>query len=172
MNAQIHLANFHQTFTKLFACHTNLNLSRNLISSTLNSGLEALPKLKRINLSSNRITSHKMFKPLPLCASLLSLSLKDNRDGSKALSSYRLLVIFMTRHLAGTNRANGIQELDGKPVSIKERIDAVAQFEKKKNFAAFAFETQLVNYLGRAQLRDSKFMEAGNHQMTYFFEFF
>ena len=117
----------------------DLNLARNEIASTLNAGLEVPPKLKRINLSSNRITSHKMFKPLPLCASLLSLSLKDNREGSKALANYRALVIFTTRHLAGTNRANGLQELDGKPVSIKERVDAVSQFEKKKkDVAAFA----------------------------------
>ena len=145
----------------------DLSLARNAIASTLGRGLEALPKLRRLNLAGNRLASHKMLRPLPLCAALLSLTLSDNRE----LGEYRALVIFLTRHLAGTNRAAGLQEVDGKPVALSERIAAVAQFDKKKHVAAFALETQLVNYLGRAQLRDAKYMAAGNHFLVFSFLF-
>ena len=136
----------------------DLNLSKNAISSTLGCGLELPPKLRRVNLAGNRIVSTKMLEPFPLCASLLAVALRDNRDGAKELAGYRELLIYMTRYLAGSNRASGLQEVDGKPIAIKERVAAVAMFGKKKDLPAFAFETHVVNYIGRAQMRDANYV--------------
>jgi hypothetical protein len=99
-----------------------------------------------------------MLEPFPLCASLMSVALRDNRDGSKELGNYRALLIYMTRYLAGSNRASGLQEIDGKPIAIKERVAAMTAYGKKKDVPAFAFETHVVNYIGRAQMRDANYV--------------
>jgi Leucine-rich repeat (LRR) protein len=136
----------------------DLNLSKNAIASTVGCGLEALPKLRRVNLAANRLSSSKMLEPFPLCASLMSVALRDNRDGSKELGNYRALLIYMTRYLAGSNRASGLQEIDGKPIAIKERVAAMTSYGNKKDLPAFTFETHVVNYIGRAQMRDANYV--------------
>lgn len=76
-------------------------------------GLEVPPKLRRIDLRGNKLTSTKMLRPFSLTMGLQSLWLSDNGDGKSQLTNYRSLIVYMTRYLPGTNRASGIQELDG-----------------------------------------------------------
>jgi hypothetical protein len=62
-----------------------------------------------VDLSYNRIASHKMLRVFELTAGLTSLTLAHNVDGKQALANYRAPIIYITRYLAGSNRAPGLQ---------------------------------------------------------------
>jgi hypothetical protein len=115
-----------------------LDLSNNLITMLLGTGIEQCTHLVRANVSNNRITKKSNFKVFEFNPSLLYLNLEGNRDAldaTRELSDYRALVIFTTRNLKGTNRCTGLIELDNNLISMEERIAAVERYGKKKKDA-------------------------------------
>jgi hypothetical protein len=68
-------------------------------------------------------TEFSLFYTIPC---LQRLWLHDN-PGLGPAASYRLSVIYITRHLPGTNRRAGLLELDGKVISLEERVSATVK---------------------------------------------
>ena len=52
------------------------------------------------------------------------------------LGTYRPVVIWITRNLKGDNRAPGLTALDGKVITIEERVQAAGLLGKKENLDA------------------------------------
>lgn len=84
-------------------------------------------------------------------------------EGNKELGTYRQTVIYLTRNLLGDNRAPGIQQVDGKVVTIEERVTAIVAFEKKENPNALRWRLNLIQYYGSFQLQIKDFLARIRH---------
>eukprot|EP01114_Cavostelium_apophysatum_P010445 TRINITY_DN2416_c0_g1_i11.p1 TRINITY_DN2416_c0_g1~~TRINITY_DN2416_c0_g1_i11.p1 ORF type:complete len:2801 (+),score=908.52 TRINITY_DN2416_c0_g1_i11:43-8445(+) len=143
-----------------------LNLSGNWISELLGSGIEQCQRLVRFDISNNRISSKKSLSVFPFTSGLCYLSIQNNRDPvtGKELSNYRDFLIYLTRNLKGTNRSTGLVELDGSPISMDERVNAVQIHGKKKSAALLhKWNLCLMDYYGHVQLRTPGFLSNIKH---------
>ncbi len=98
--------------------------------------------------------------------SLAEVYLESNKDDKKELLNYRSLVIFITRNLRGSNRAPGLKKIDGQPISIEERIEAMIKFKPRKEKIdpkAYRWKLYLRNYYGQAQIANLKFVSSVKH---------
>jgi len=141
-----------------------LDLSDNNIVDTQGGGLERLNHLTTICLNRNRITKRMSLDAFQFVPSLKSVELVDNKLGNKTFTGYRLYTIFVTRNLKGTNRALGLQEIDRKPITIKERILAYEQYHKllKKTKrispADYRWGTLMIDSFGHKQMLTPNFI--------------
>lgn len=132
----------------------HLNLSRNLISSIQGTGIEQCSLLQYLNLSENKIRHIKHegnpLKPLSYLTLLKSLDLRRN-----LLKDYHSSVIFLTLHLKGSNRTPGLQVLDGKQVTIEDKIRAIHAYQTLENYDADRerWKYNLISNFGNLQLR-------------------
>lgn len=74
-------------------------------------------------------------------------------EGNKDLGHYRSLVIAITKDLIGDNRALGLLSLDGKIITVEERIRSIMAFNKKANENALRWKYDLITYYGHYQIR-------------------
>jgi Leucine-rich repeat (LRR) protein len=141
-----------------------LDLSHNQISELLGSGVEQLQLVQKISFSHNKIVNKKQLAVFEFPARLRSLHLEGNRDQQKDLSNYRSLVIYITRNLKGTNRCTGLLDLDGSPISLEERINAVTEHGKKKTDGQLhRWNLALMDYYGHQQMRTPNFLSHIRH---------
>jgi hypothetical protein len=97
-----------------------LNLAHNSISKLSGAGLEACEFLWALNVSNNGIRDPKELLVLSRLPSLRCLFLENN----KFPEDYREFVVHITRDLPGCDHVRGLLELDGKRITIDERVNA------------------------------------------------
>jgi hypothetical protein len=102
----------------------SLNLSNNNISSLVNSGIDFLGDLISVNLENNNISKLREFDVFKSCALLQHLKLQGN-----PIKLYRSKLIAKLRNLCGTAALNGIQSIDGVPVSLEEFLHAIGELK-------------------------------------------
>eukprot|EP01006_Ploeotia_vitrea_P036609 TRINITY_DN66040_c7_g3_i1.p1 TRINITY_DN66040_c7_g3~~TRINITY_DN66040_c7_g3_i1.p1 ORF type:complete len:2447 (+),score=1447.66 TRINITY_DN66040_c7_g3_i1:190-7530(+) len=127
-----------------------LDASQNNIQTLQDSGLQQCQKLEQLNLDDNKLSSLKALQVLMHCSMLRSLRLHGN---SKLPKDYRLGVLFITRHLRGNNRAQGLLELDGHPVKLEERVQAIIEYGSKKQENLWRWRLNLIATYGHVQMR-------------------
>jgi Leucine-rich repeat (LRR) protein len=101
-----------------------LDVSKNEIATLQHAGLEYCDVLAEINLAENQLTAKDEFSVFPMIPSLLKVTLRGNNFES----GYRRRLIYECINLRGTNRALGLQEIDGEPVTLLERIEALRKY--------------------------------------------
>jgi Leucine-rich repeat (LRR) protein len=132
-----------------------LRLNGNNISSLKNTGLTHCTRLRLLNLANNALKDLKydvqLFANIP---TLLDLFIENNKY-SQPQATVINNIIFATRNLPGSNRAPGLHSLDGRIVTIEEKI-AAALFmgEKAKREDAIRWTYLQVKSFGAYQLRN------------------
>eukprot|EP01119_Soliformovum_irregulare_P019621 TRINITY_DN6257_c0_g1_i1.p1 TRINITY_DN6257_c0_g1~~TRINITY_DN6257_c0_g1_i1.p1 ORF type:complete len:1295 (+),score=537.13 TRINITY_DN6257_c0_g1_i1:416-4300(+) len=137
----------------------DLDLSNNLISDLLESGIESCVNLKSINLSHNNLISASSLRVFSATTRLGSIDLSDNSYKNKKLSEYRLNLIYITRYHVGDSRSLGISQIDGRKVSYEEKITAVIRASKNSEFrkivGKYAWDLALVRLHGHGILQEN-----------------
>ncbi|CEO96342.1 hypothetical protein PBRA_005013, partial [Plasmodiophora brassicae] len=150
---EMNLANCGLTLVSLysFVNLTTLVLKNNMLTSIEKCGFEKLQMLKRLDLSNNLLEKSRNYNNLNVLAALSSL--QDLRlVGNKGLKTYKTNVIFITRHLPGTNRAIGLLTLDDEEISVEDRVAAIATIGKKKDAQAARWRLNLIKEFGHQQV--------------------
>ncbi|KAL6041595.1 hypothetical protein QOT17_024850 [Balamuthia mandrillaris] len=151
-------------------CLQVLNLRDNQISDVQGSGIEQCEQLWSIDLSNNAIVKTTSLSAFAYVPNLKELYLAGNKDGTKVLSEseYRPLVIAVTCELKGYNHAPGLRSLDGKLISLEERIEAFERIKSKKrkiSIGEYRWETYLIDYCGHLQIRTPEYANRLRHLM-------
>jgi Leucine-rich repeat (LRR) protein len=102
---------------------TDIDLSYNAIKTIADCGFSFCDKLRSLNLSHNRLEVRKDLSSFYAMPALQRLWLQ----GNASLGRYKNAVLYYTRELPGTNRRPGLLELDGQPVTLEDRITAIAE---------------------------------------------
>jgi len=131
-----------------------LDLSDNKIKEIRSLGLETCTNLQNLNLKQNLIKSRDNIKVLGFLLSLQYLSLRGNPIVN--ISGYKNMVIFETRFLRGSNRTTGLVELDGVPLSIEERINAISENKTSINVELWRWRYHIISHYGQKQIQDKK----------------
>eukprot|EP00727_Mastigamoeba_balamuthi_P005634 m51a1_g1690 hypothetical protein (1072) ;mRNA; r:462527-466818 len=130
-----------------------LDVSNNRIRELEGAGLEQLSLLKSLNLSNNCLSRRESLAVLAYLPGLQKLWL----EGNKGLNSdkYPFWALYETRNLRGSNRAPGLLELDGKSVTLSQRVEAMELCGEGRDAEAYRLELAVIEALGHHQLRSS-----------------
>jgi Leucine-rich repeat (LRR) protein len=132
-----------------------LDLAENRISGLESCGLHLCERLAYINLELNDLAPSDLLV-FSLASGLRQLFLVGNKRLEKlGAAEYRHKVIFHTRFLCGSNRATGLLELDGKPVTIEERVRAIVSQTSGRQEDFHRWSLNLIALYGHAQLRNN-----------------
>eukprot|EP00762_Andalucia_godoyi_P000547 ANDGO_05240.mRNA.1 Leucine-rich repeats and immunoglobulin-like domains protein sma-10 len=129
-----------------------LDVSKNEIATLEHSGLEYCDSLVEINLAENLLSSKEEFSVFPLVPSLQKVWLAGNKYDPQV---YRRKLLYECINLRGSNRALGLQEIDGIPVTHAERVDALRKYSglPDDRVDLLAWSYVLIAEFGHFQLR-------------------
>lgn len=130
-----------------------LDLSHNSLTTLSGCGLEFCERLEAMSLTGNPLRKNLDLAPLTFLYSLRVL-LMDSTP-FYTVKNYRLRVIYATRNLRGTDKCGGLQKLDNDPITLDERIQALATVGKAK-------KAELPSHRWQMALR----LQFGNAQMA------
>jgi hypothetical protein len=86
---------------------------------------------------------------------MLSLFIEGNQVVLK--KDFRSKLIYLTRNLRGTNRILGLQELEGAPITLEERVGAMELWNNHQdphdNPQAYRWHMNLIAKYGHAQVK-------------------
>jgi Leucine-rich repeat (LRR) protein len=127
-----------------------LDLSDNLVSNVVESGISFCEVLRVCDLRQNAIAKRDQLVAFQFNLELKQLFLMGNEVTK--LKDYRSFVIVSTRACYGSNFAPGILELDGEKVTLEERCAAVElHAQKTVDSDAMRWQLSCVDFFGRAQ---------------------
>ena len=136
-----------------------LDLSDNRISNIRGMGLERMNNLTKISLKNNSISKKENLKTFSYIPSLRHVWL----DGNKELGNYRLPLIGLTKHLLGDNRHPGLLSIDGKNITLEERLQAIHSLNKKADIHGTRWKMACIEYYGHFQLREKGYLSKIRH---------
>jgi Leucine-rich repeat (LRR) protein len=142
------LAVFH---VKPFVNLEILDLSDNLISNVVDSGISFCEALRVCDLRQNAIAKRDQLVAFQFNLYLKQLFLMGNEVAK--LKEYRTFIIVSTRACYGSNRASGILEIDGVRVTLEERCAAIdVHSQKTVDVESLRWQLTCIEFFGRAQV--------------------